>query len=207
MTLQLKVCGMRDRENILQVAALQPDYMGFIFYPLSPRYLGSPADFPKTELESICTVGVFVDEKEVDILRKVKEFGLKAVQLHGHESPEFCARIKSYGLKVLKAVPVADKADLHPIKAYEASVDLMVLDTKTSGYGGSGNKFNWNVLDFYTFDIPFLLSGGIQPGDAGEIHRLNHPKLAGVDINSRFEISKGLKDLTKIKQFKADLHA
>lgn len=201
MRLQIKICGMRNRENIIDVASLKPDYMGFIFYPPSPRYLSTSIDFPSDALNSICKVGVFVNELEAVVLEKVRMFGLNAVQLHGNESPAVCERYKLLGLKVLKAVSVAVPDDFLLAKDYEGCVDLMVLDTKSADHGGSGRKFDWKLLKHYDAEIPFLLSGGINPADAGEIRKIEHPQLAGVDLNSRFEIEAGMKDVKRLGEF------
>ena len=192
---------MRDRDNILEVAALQPDYLGLIFYPPSPRYVPSSVGFPAEELDAICTIGVFVDEQEAVILEKVNQFGLKGVQLHGQESPEVCARLKALGLKVLKAIPVADSGDLQLARQYEGCVDLIVLDTKTEAHGGSGQKFNWQLLADYDAEIPFLLSGGICAEDVDAVGLIRHPLWAGLDLNSRFEIDKGLKNVALLDSF------
>ncbi|KAB2814952.1 MAG: hypothetical protein BGP01_04085 [Paludibacter sp. 47-17] len=205
--MKIKICGMRQRDNILDVAALKPDYLGLIFYPGSARYVATAEDFPLDELAALCTIGVFVDEQPALVLEKVKQFGLKGVQLHGQESAAECAFYKQQGLEVLKAVSVASSRDLQQPERYQGCVDLIVLDTKTAGHGGSGKKFDWDLLDHYTAPIPFLLGGGIGADDAAIIRALNHPQLAGLDLNSRFEIAPACKDVKKIETFLAGLKA
>ena len=199
--MKLKVCGMRDPYNIHEVAALNPDFMGFIFYPPSPRYLASAIDIPWASLDDILLTGVFVDEQHKVIKEKAREFRLKAVQLHGNESPEFCRLLRDEGLKVLKAIPVDRKDDFKGAGKYRGAVDFFLFDTKTEAHGGSGRRFDWELLHDYTADIPFLLSGGISIDDVERIRQLQHPMLSGVDVNSRFEVAPGLKDAALLQQF------
>jgi phosphoribosylanthranilate isomerase len=197
---------MRQRENILEVAALKPDYLGFIFYPRSARYVSTADDFPVEELTALCTIGVFVDEKPELVLKKVKQFGLKGVQLHGSESAGECRFYMQQGLTVLKAIPIAGCDDMKQAEQFEGSVDLIVLDTKTPDHGGSGRRFDWELLQHYKANIPFLLSGGIGPDDVPALRALRHPLLKGLDLNSRFEIDKAYKDSTKIEAFIYELN-
>lgn len=199
--MKVKICGMRDPQNIRDIALLKPDFMGFIFYPPSPRYLASAEAFPFDSLKDTITTGVFVNATDSDIVNAIRSYKLKAVQLHGNENQEFCKSIRQLGVKVLKAVSVADESDLTNLQRYEGTVDYLVLDTKTSQYGGSGTQFNWDLLNAYTVDIPFLLSGGIDEQDAKRIAKLHHPMLAGVDLNSRFELEPGLKNVEKVNRF------
>ncbi|MDX9748687.1 MAG: phosphoribosylanthranilate isomerase [Paludibacter sp.] len=199
--MKVKICGMRDPQNIREVALLKPDFMGFIFYPASPRYLASAEAFPFDALKVTITTGVFVNATDSDIVNAIRSYKLKAVQLHGNENQEFCKSIRQLGVKVLKAVSVADESDLTNLQRYEGTVDYLVLDTKTKQYGGSGSQFNWDLLNAYTADIPFLLSGGIDEQDSKRIAQLHHPMLAGVDLNSRFELEPGLKNVEKVNRF------
>ncbi len=192
---------MRDPENIREVAKLKPDFMGFIFYPPSPRYVSSNSDFPYDELLNICTVGVFVNELPECIADTVKRFNLKAVQLHGNETPDFCKSMKERGLVVLKAISIETADDLKKASGYAKVVDYIVLDTKTKAHGGSGRKFNWQFLEAYAADVPFLLGGGIAPEDVSLIKSIHHSKMAGLDLNSRFECEPGIKDLQQLKLF------
>jgi len=199
--MKVKICGMRDPLNIRQVAALKPDWMGFIFYPPSPRFLSSAQEMPWDVLDDILLTGVFVDEQPDKIREKVREFRLKAVQLHGKESPEQCQAFRDEGLTVLKALSIAGKQDFEAAKNYQGFTDLLVLDTKTHTYGGSGRQFDWNLLQEYNAGSPFLLSGGISFDDLHRILELKHPLLMGVDLNSRFEDAPGLKNANLLHSF------
>jgi len=199
--MKVKICGMRDPQNIRDIALLKPDFMGFIFYPPSPRFLTTAEGFPHESLENICTTGVFVNESITTIEKTAQRFRLKAVQLHGNETAAMCNSVQQLGVKVLKAVPVSTTEDFDQLERFSGSVDYIVLDTKTNQHGGSGAKFNWELLQYYTAEIPFLLGGGVDEQDAFILRHLNHPMLAGVDINSRFELSPGVKDTAKVKRF------
>lgn len=197
---------MKFPENIQQVADLQPDFLGFIFYAKSPRY-AEPlsveilAQLPK----KIRKIGVFVNEDLEYILKTVFRYQMDGVQLHGSELETDCAKLKEAGLIVLKAFSVDDEFNFSVTKKYEDSCDYFVFDTKTPAYGGSGQKFNWNVLENYQGTTPFLLSGGLQAGDEDEINQLNHPAFAGVDLNSKFELSPGLKNVSALELFISNL--
>ena len=192
----IKVCGMRDAENIREVEALGIDLMGFIFWPNSKRYVSKkPEDLPV----SCKRVGVFVDES-IDTVRHIADdYALDMIQLHGSESPEYAQKLHEW--KVIKAFNIATKEDLKATKPYEGIVDYFLFDTKGQSVGGNGEKFDWNVLDHYDGKTPFLLSGGIGPDDAKRVKKFNHPQCIGIDLNSRFEISPGLKDVKKLKRF------
>lgn len=200
--MKIKICGMKDSQNILRVAALQPDFMGFIFYPKSPRY-AEPLDIDAlNELpESIKKIGVFVNADLEDILTIVYKYNLNGVQLHGAENVAVCKHIKDLGLLVLKAFPIADAHNFNVTKTYEGACDFFLFDTKTDAYGGSGLKFDWSILDAYTGDTDFLLSGGIAADDFLAISKINHLRFAGIDLNSKFEITPGLKDLKLLEGF------
>ncbi|WP_316807301.1 phosphoribosylanthranilate isomerase [Pedobacter agri] len=202
--LNLKVCGMKFAANIAAVASLQPDYMGFIFYDKSPRFISDvSAELIKYIPSEIKTVGVFVDE-ELDIVKKkVNLYQLKAVQLHGSESPGFCSELKSafQGLEVIKAFGVDEDFDFAVLDNYNDSVDYFLFDTKTKAHGGSGKTFDWKILDSYKLDKPYFLSGGIDLEHAGAIAGIKDERLYALDINSRFETEPGVKDVEKIKEF------
>ncbi len=194
----VKVCGMREGENIRGVEALGVDMMGFIFYPRSPRYVDSLPEYMPT---SLSRVGVFVNEA-IDVVRaKVEEFGLDYVQLHGAESAEYCREIGGCGVKVIKAISVAVVEDLHRTKEYEGVCDMLLFDTKCEGYGGSGEVFDWGVLAAYDGATPFLLSGGLGDDCVDGLRHFDHPQMAGYDLNSRFESRPALKDIDRIKRF------
>lgn len=202
----IKICGMKVPENIKQVAALRPDLMGFIFYPKSPRY-AEPLDAETmTALpESIRKIGVFVNEDLERILTLTYKYKLDGVQLHGTENAAICRELKEAGLLVLKAFPIADAYNFKVTGAYEGVCDYFLFDTKTATYGGSGQKFDWGILNEYKGETAFLLSGGIGADDADAILKINHPKMAGIDLNSKFEISAGLKNVELLKSFLTEL--
>lgn len=194
----VKVCGMREAENIRAVEQAGADWMGFIFYPLSPRFVNVKPDYLPAYAKR---VGVFVDEHTESILRYVEEYRLDMVQLHGNEQPEQCAWLRAQGVGVVKAFPIKDEESLQQVMLYKGTCDYYLFDTACSGYGGSGKRFDWTVLNAYAEDTPFLLSGGLSPDSADAISRFTHPQLAGVDLNSGFECSPGIKDESSIKRF------
>jgi len=201
---KLKVCGMRAPDNIAALSDLAPDYMGFIFWENSKRFVNNPTpDLPA----SIKKTGVFVDASPAYITDMVKHHQLQAVQLHGEESPNFCQKLNALGLEIIKAFAVDASFDFSVLEAYETVCNYFLFDTKGPLPGGNGNRFDWSVLRNYPSAKPFFLSGGIGPGDQNAIAsiiKLNLP-LYAIDINSQFEIEPGLKNIEIIKQFKATL--
>ena len=199
--ISVKVCGMRDAENIREVEALGIDLMGFIFWPKSSRYVSErPAYMPQTAKR----VGVFVNEDIKQVKRIAEEYSLDVIQLHGSESPDYIRQLGSVcgdTIATVKAFNIATAADLDATKSYEGIVDYFLFDTKTPIPGGSGVQFDWSLLADYVGQTPFLLSGGIGPDDAERVCAFSHPKCIGIDLNSRFEISPGLKDVEKLKKF------
>ena len=193
----VKVCGMRDSENIRAIEQTKADLMGFIFHPKSPRFVASlPEYMPKKQKR----VGVFVNASLEQILAKAQKFSLEYIQLHGDEPPAFCSELKNRGLKVIRAQRIANTDDIIRAESYNMA-DLMIFDTKTELYGGSGKKFNWQLLENYKGCVPFLLSGGIRSDTFEEIKAFFHPQFAGIDLNSGFEISPALKDVRKLNNF------
>lgn len=197
----VKVCGMRDPDNIREVEALGVDWMGFIFFPKSPRFVEEgPSYLP----DKAKRAGVFVDEASEKILQRVLDFRLDIVQLHGKETPGQIAGLRKdlpAGTILVKAFNIANKEDLQATLPYEGIADYFLFDTKAPLAGGNGIKFNWDLLSNYTGGTPFLLSGGIGPEDAGAVRAFSHPRFAGVDLNSRFEISPAFKDPSLIRHF------
>lgn len=194
---------MRDADNIIEMRELAIDWIGMIFYTASPRNVEQSLE--QISFNGLQRVGVFVDESLANIRNKVFRYGLNIVQLHGDESPEMCQQIKRLGVKVIKAIPISEKQDLANALSYESVVDYVLLDTKSKVKGGSGEKFDWTVLDAYTAQVPFLLSGGIGSEDALAISKINHPMLVGVDLNSRFEVSPGVKNIELVDRFVKEL--
>ena len=199
----LKVCGMREKQNIGAILALQPDYLGFIFYPESTRFVGDQLSEETISLIPAGTkkVGVFVNETHEKIEQTVKAYKLEAVQLHGDESPELCRQLSTIDLEVLKAFSVDDAFDFNILEAYEGTCDFYLFDTKGKEHGGNGLRFNWDILNHYTGDTPFFLSGGIDLEHVAQIKSLPFPLLQGIDINSRFETRPALKDTAKVSKF------
>lgn len=191
-----KVCGMREAENIREVEALGIQLMGFIFWPKSSRYVSKCPSY----LPSKCKrVGVFVNEDIEEVRHKAQEYALDFIQLHGSESPEYASQLHEW--KVIKAFNIATADDFSQTQAYEEMVDFFLFDTKGKMVGGNGEKFDWSVLSAYKGKTPFLLSGGIGPDDAERVKAFHHPMCVGIDLNSRFEQSPGLKDVTILKEF------
>ena len=199
---------MRDAKNIAEIAALPIDYMGFIFYKKSARYVDTESStFLKyTNFEKIQKVGVFVNENTDNIISKVVDYQLDVVQLHGNETNDFIKMLRSRGVPlrspnvIFKSVPIFEKNDFEKIYDYP-DADFLLLDTKTPLHGGSGQKFDWNLLNDIDFPKPFFLSGGIDLDDAETINNLNINNLYGIDVNSRFEIEPAMKDVEKLAQF------
>lgn len=192
----IKVCGLKFEQNLLDISALDIDMVGYNFYEQSPRYVQNKLPNISSHIKK---VGVFVNETESFILQKLKEYNLDYAQLHGDESIEFCTKIKA-SIPVIKVFRVKDQLDVNLIKTFEFC-DFFLFDTATKQYGGSGKKFDWTLLNEFDINVPFLLSGGIGPEDLDDILKICHPKFVGIDINSKFEISPGLKDVDKVKFF------
>jgi phosphoribosylanthranilate isomerase len=218
---------MRDAENIRKVeqlftlhSSLFTFWMGFIFYPKSSRYVSERPEYLPTKCKR---VGVFVNEEVENIKKIADDYALDFIQLHGHETPEQISHLsKATGrrdsgnlltshLSIIKAFNIATKEDLEKTAPYAGLADYFLFDTKGPSAGGNGEKFDWSILDAYNGDTPFLLSGGIGPDDAERILRstsgrsqgenYHHPKCIGIDLNSRFEIEPGIKDIIKLKMF------
>ena len=199
----IKVCGMREAENIQDVESIEGiDMLGFIFYPKSPRCVYELPAYLPTHARR---VGVFVNEDKQVVSMYADRFGLNDVQLHGTESPEYCRSLHSTGLKIIKAFSVDRPKDLKKVYDYEKVCDLFLFDTKCEQYGGSGNQFDWSILHTYNGDVPFLLSGGINSYSANALKEFKHPRLAGYDLNSRFETKPGEKDPERIRTFLNEL--
>ncbi len=197
--MKVKICGMREVENIRKVAEQGPDLMGFIFYVRSPRYVGENFIMPDLS-ETIGRVGVFVNVPLYQVLGLAQQYGLEYVQLHGEETPALCAEIRSAGLKVLKAFGVDSTFDFEQTRAYEGVADFFLFDTKGENYGGHGKPFDWNCLLEYRGNTPFFVAGGVSNENIGELLKLAHPMLEGIDVNSRYEISPGVKDVERVRE-------
>ena len=203
----IKVCGMRDADNIRQVEALSIDWMGFIFWPKSSRFVAEIPSYLPTKCKR---VGVFVDASIGDVMTIAEQYQLDIIQLHGQESPSFITQLISHlsrlrNVKIIKAFNIATAYDFEATKRYEDYVDYFLFDTKGKSVGGNGEKFDWSVLSSYKGKTPYLLSGGIGPNDAkrlsSEFSPLNSQFCLGIDLNSRFESSPALKDVAALKCF------
>lgn len=197
--MKIKVCGLRIPENIKAVAGLNPDYLGFIFYGPSPRFVDElTLEVLNQVAPHIKKTAVFVNETKEKINQLIDQYHFEAIQLHGGETPEFALHFKGK-VTVLKAFGVNEDFNFGLLDDFKNSVDFFLFDTKTSIHGGSGKTFNWNILNNYKLDVPFFLSGGLSPENLEEIKNIQHPQFYGVDLNSKFEIEPGLKDISKLK--------
>lgn len=206
---------MKDPENIKGLLERAPDLMGLIFYQKSKRYVGDvfPNPFSKSEYPRVEKVGVFVNHSIDFIFSQVRRYELDYIQLHGDESADFCAHIKSPLLrgarhipnscKTIKAFAVGQDFNFQVLEPYLKEVDYFLFDTKGKDYGGNGVSFDWGILKNYPFDIPFLMSGGIGPDNLGALMDFlqeNQLPVFGIDVNSKFELSPGLKNLSSIQE-------
>ncbi len=198
----VKICGLKDRINIEQVLSHKPEMAGFIFYEKSPRFVGYEPLFTQFVygLHNVKKVGVFVNTSFDQLLETSKAFGLDYVQLHGNESADDCNTI-SRQISVIKAFRMDEDFNFKILAEYEGCCSYFLFDTNTSNYGGSGKKFNWKLLENYKGSTPFILSGGIGPEDNEQLKQIIHPAFAGIDLNSRFEIEPGIKNIDLIKKF------
>ena len=217
--MKIKVCGMRDSENIREVAALGVDYIGMIFWSGSSRYVTMvpthagiiPDRSPLNTQHSTINprrVGVFVDEMPQNIITRVVNFQLDVVQMHGHETPTVIRNLRATldpdirpGIQLWKAISVGCTDDLELCRQYEDCVDAFVFDTRSTVPGGSGQQFDWLLLNAYHGPVPFLLSGGIGPDDADRVKAFHHPQCIGIDLNSRFEKAPAVKDVALLRSF------
>lgn len=197
---------MREPRNIREVATTGIDWMGFIFYARSPRFIGNESDEETARIKairesSLRTVGVFVNASSEYMQEMAQKYTLDYLQLHGNESPEACYELQKRGYAVIKAFSIASEEDLAATVSYEGRVDYFLFDTKCNNYGGSGKQFDWSVLAAYTGQTPFLLSGGIHPESVEAIRNFRHPRFAGIDLNSGFETEPGVKNAGQLKTF------
>ena len=195
--MQVKICGMRNPENIAELIKLDIDYIGYIFYDKSLRNVTQNLNVKIPN--NIKKVGVFVNESITNIRTKITEYQLDVVQLHGDESPEFCRELQELKILVMKAFSVHDAFDFTQLDAYVANCDMFLFDSKGEQRGGNGTTFNWEILMRYKYETPFLLSGGIGLGHIDDVLQLKIPNMIGIDVNSGFEIVSGIKDIEKVK--------
>lgn len=216
--MKIKICGLRDPENIAAGAALPIDMLGFIFYKKSPRFVGSGLEKwlkkNASSLEGKKRVGVFVNESIENVLNAVHDYQLDFVQLHGDDEPEYCAMLTDLWqatsvrrAEIIKAFRVDDDFDFSVTQLFAPFCKYFLFDTATPAFGGSGQAFDWTILERYKGSTPFILSGGIDESMASAIKSLNHLMLAGIDLNSRFETAPGIKDIDKIHSFISELRS
>jgi phosphoribosylanthranilate isomerase len=206
--MKLKVCGLKNRENIIEVLEYKPDFIGFIFYDKSPRYISE--ELKPSFIQDISAsnkVGVFVNASEVKMLDIASRYGLDYLQLHGNETAEFCKQIQK-SIPIIKAFQIDDYFDFSILNEYEDACTYFLFDSKSKQYGGSGETFNWEKLNEYKLQKPFFLSGGVDLENIEQILLLKSefPNLYAVDINSKFEIEPGIKDISKIKLLSNKIH-
>lgn len=208
--MRVKVCGMTQLEQIDRLSDIGATFAGMIFYPKSPRYVLRHLTTAQIKKENrVNKVGVFVNASTDHVLQMVDECRLHMVQLHGDESPKYCEKIADY-ISVVKAFRLSDNDHIEwMIKPYMGVCDMFLFDTEGAGYGGTGKKFNWKVLEGSIIGKPFFLSGGIQPDDTDKLKAFALEPVANalfaIDINSKFEISPGVKDMDKVAKFIQDL--
>ncbi len=207
--LLVKVCGMRESASVAAVTGLDPDFMGFIFAPSSPRYAGDALTpgLVRGLPDRIQRVGVFVNETTANIEATTCRFALGWAQLHGQEPPAQCAALQAVGLRVIKAFGVGEAFDFQQLGPYAPHVDYFLFDTQGPAPGGNGRVFDWRVLEKYDLPVPYLLAGGLCPEHAPALRALRLPGLAGVDVNSGVETAPGVKDPARVAAFLAGLNA
>ncbi|MCU4154921.1 phosphoribosylanthranilate isomerase [Carboxylicivirga sp. A043] len=196
---EIKVCGMRDSSNISELLMLKPEYVGFIFYEKSPRFIEQKPNIAFRAATK--KVGVFVNASERTINEKRIHFGLDIIQLHGNESPELCFLLKQSGAKVMKVFQVDEDFDFQQTRRYQDYCDYFLFDTQTKAFGGSGKKFDWRLLGKYNNARPVFLSGGIGPDDVNEIKKIKDLNLKAIDVNSKFELEPAIKDIQLLSDF------
>lgn len=204
----LKVCGMRDAQNIGEVLDVVPDYLGLIFFEKSARFVGNDFELPGYLLaEAPKKVGVFVNHTQEEVTNKARKYSLNLLQLHGDESPEFCQKLKTTlpEIKIIKVFRVNNDFDFNQLTPYKPFCDFFLFDTKGKDYGGNGIVFDWDILKKYDNELPLFMSGGLSLENIQELqhfvaqHQLN---VHAIDVNSKFELAPALKDVGKLKELR-----
>ena len=201
----IKVCGMRDAQNIRDVEALGVDILGFIFWPGSKRYVSARPDYLPVKAER---AGVFVNASPEEVVQKVKEYGLHYVQLHGDEDLSYVTNLQKLLTasvdnmpRIVRAIQVASRSKVLKAMMWDGFVDGILFEAPTTGYGGSGISFDWSLLSSYRGNTPFFITGGIGPQSLEALLEFEHPQWIGVDLNSRFESSPAFKDIALLRPF------
>ena len=204
--MKLKVCGLTQEHNIKDIVLLQPDYIGLIFYDKSKRYVKRDAALCKyiSTVSDVKKVGVFVNSSYDEIVETIEQYQLDLIQLHGNESAMFCQRLNQL-VPVIKSFGVSTLFDFDVLSLYNNSCRYFLFDTYSTEYGGSGKQFDWRVLDSINIEKDFFLSGGIGPDDIETIKRLANSSLIGIDINSRVEVSPGIKNVEQVKKISDEI--
>ncbi len=199
--MKVKICGLKERDNIINIVNLKPTFIGLIFYNRSKRYIKNLDSSFIRDIKGVKKVGVFVNSTIENIIKNVEEYSLDYVQLHGDENPIFCKELKSHKIDIFKVFAVGDKFNFSSLAEYEEHIDYFLFDTKGDERGGNGIKFNWDILiNNYKSNKPFILSGGISLDDITTLKCINHPKLYAIDVNSKFELEPGVKNIDDCKQ-------
>jgi phosphoribosylanthranilate isomerase len=204
--IKLKVCGMKDTDNILQVNSLHPDYMGFIFHQPSPRYVGSDFVVPPELASSVKRVGVFVNHSIEFVIEATKVNQLHYAQLHGDESIVYCNDLMEKGIRIIKVFRIDEDFDFANTIDFESVADFFLFDTKGKLYGGNARPFDWTLLNQYNQAVPFFLSGGIQPESIKDLKNISSLNIHAIDVNSGVEDSPGFKNVNKISEIINQLH-
>jgi len=200
MIMKIKVCGLKEQDNINDIIQLEPHFIGLIFHPSSKRYIGHDSGLQRylRSVTNVQKIGVFVNETYNTILEHIDTYGLNMVQLHGNESPEYCACLSGH-IPIIKAFGIDADFDFDQLNYYRDSCAYFLFDTATQDYGGSGKSFDWQLIQRYHLSKPFILSGGISLKNIQEVRQLKHKNLMCIDVNSRFETAPGIKDIQQIK--------
>lgn len=195
------MCGNKNPDNIQKISSLWPDYMGFIFYPWSKRYICDlDPRIVRSLPSSVLPVAVFVDSEYQDIVAITKKYKIKIIQLHGKESPVLCHQLRTSWYIVIKQFSVDNNFDFKTIKPYKWLIDYVLFDTKIESHGGSGQVFDWRILKKYRYHIPFFIAGGVGVENITEILSIKHPYLYAVDINSKVESAPWIKNIKEVSQ-------
>lgn len=200
MAPKIKVCGLTNRENILEVLGLQPDYIGFVFHEPSRRFIGKLDPEWVSTLKGVKKTGVFVNRSLEEVSAAITAYGFQVVQLHGGESPVYCRALRGYGVEIIKAFGVDATHDWSAVLAYEDVVDYYLFDTRSAQYGGTGVAFDWKLLADYPSAKPYFLSGGLHHENIEEAIQLQDNRIYALDLNSRFETAPGIKDIESLKK-------
>ncbi|MGV3762601.1 phosphoribosylanthranilate isomerase [Parapedobacter sp.] len=199
MSPKIKICGLKHPDNIREVMALHPDYIGFICYPGSKRFIGELDETWVAGLRNVTKTGVFVDAAIHEVKSSIQRYGFQAIQLHGTETPVYCAELADLGVEIIKAFGIGEPFDWATVDIYASVVDYYLFDTKSPQHGGTGRRFNWALLERYPGSKPYFLSGGISAENMADARQLRDPRLYALDLNSRFETAPGLKDIALLK--------